>query len=675
MTTVTVELQPGVNLELTPSLNQTQWQATNLIRFAPSGLPQKLGGWTKFYPASIGSIVRELHAWENLSGQNCLAIGAQGSLDVIVGGVFSNITPLIQTDNVAVNVSTVNTSAVVTIIDAGIATNTNDVVIIETPISIGGIVLLGAYAISTVVSSSSYQIVAASSATATVNNAGAVPSFTSTLNSPVFTVTLNNHGYSVGSTFPVFVATTVGAVVLSGFYTVTGVTNANVFLITAAYAANANQTVSMNGGNAQYVYYTTPAQQTFGTGYGVGGYGSGGYGSGQSVNPTVGTPIVTTDWSLDNFGGYFVGCPLNGPVFLWNPQGGLQNATPIPQAPVINAGLFVAMPEQIIVAYGSSVLGVQDPLLINWCDAGQYTSWTATVTNQAGEFRIPRGSKIVGGMQGPLQGLIWTDLSIWAMAYIGSPYVFSFNEIASGCGLIGKHAAVTLGGTVYWMSQKQFFALPSGGSVTPIPCGVWDFVFQNLDTANVAKIRAAANSQFGEVTWYFPVAGGSGENTAYVKYTAAFNCWDYGFLGRSAWIDQSVFGAPIGADPVTQYIYQHETSPDADGAAMNPVATTGYFAFSEGQNIGTCNSVYPDMVFKSYGASTSAAVQIQFNYTNYATENGFQTPVYTMRSNTPNFLNPRFRGRLMQMTVSSSDLGSFWRFGALRMRVAPDGRL
>jgi hypothetical protein len=68
-------------------------------------------------------------------------------------------------------------------------------------------------------------------------------------------------------------------------------------------------------------------------------------------------------------------------------------------------------------------------------------------------------------------------------------------------------------------------------------------------------------------------------------------------------------------------------------------------------------------------------VQIQFNYTNYATENGFQTPVYTMRSNTPNFLNPRFRGRLMQMTVSSSDLGSFWRFGALRMRVAPDGRL
>jgi hypothetical protein len=142
----------------------------------------------------------------------------------------------------------------------------------------------------------------------------------------------------------------------------------------------------------------------------------------------------------------------------------------VSQAPIFNGGIFVAMPEQILVAWGSVASGEQqDPLTVRWSDALDYTNWTVTITTQAGSFRIPTGSMIVGGIQGPQQALIWTDLDVYAMQYLGPPLVFGFNKISTGCGLIGQHAVCTLRGIVYWMSSGNFFQL-GGRGVQEIPC-------------------------------------------------------------------------------------------------------------------------------------------------------------------------------------------------------------
>lgn len=676
MPTFTVKLTPGVNTELTPTFNEGAYQTTNLIRWAPSGLPQKLGGWTRYYPFAIGSIVRALHAWEDLSGILHLGIGSVDSLNVLTEGYLQNITPQIRTDNPTVNFSTTSGSTAITITDVGSDATVYDVLVIKTPISVGGIILSGAYPITLVTSADTYQIQAASPATATVTSGGVVPQFAATTGNSTITVTFPNHGQTLGSSFSVTVPTTVGGVTLSGFYTVNSVIDANDFTINASAQAASTQTFFMNGGNAQFDYYITGGPPTVTTGFGIGPFGAGGFGTGSEIPPITGTPITVTDYTLDNWGGYLIACPANGPIFVWQPNSGFINAQMIAQAPVANVGAFVSMPAQILVAYGSSVLGVLDPLLINWCDAGNYTVWTAAVTNQAGSYRLPRGSAIIGGIQGPQYALIWTDLAVWAMSYIGTPYVFSFNELASGCGLIGKFANAVLGTTVYWMSQKGFFALPSGGSVVPVPCTVWDFIFQNLDTANASKIRAAANSQFGEVTWYFPsLSSGGGENDCYVKFTPSLSAWDYGYLGRSAWIDQSVLGPPVGSDPRTQFIYQHETSNDADGAAMLPYLQTGYFALNEGEDISFVDLVMPDMKWGFMGGAQTASVQITFKYADYPTGEVYQNGPFTMSSTGPAFINARFRARLASVEISSFDTGTFWRLGALRIRSAPDGRL
>ena len=550
----------------------------------------------------------------------------------------------------------------------------------------GGLILFGLYPVIANAGSTSYTIQATNvlgspiTATSTVSNGGAVPSFAVTSGASTVTVTLANHGYSVGSTFPILVSTTVGGIPLYGNYVVQSVPSTSTFTIQAATTATSTTTGSLNANKVRFVYAIGVGPPIASTGYGVGGYGVGGYGTGSPVTATAGDPIASTSWTFDNWGQILISCPSDTTsnsipftgIYQWDPTANAPTATVIPQAPPVNDGVFVAMPQRQIIAWGSTFTGIQDPLLIRWCDINNYNSWIGSVTNQAGSYRIPKGSRIVGCIQGPQQGLIWTDLALWSMQYINQPYVYSFNEIGTGCGLIAKRAATSMNGVVYWMGQSQFFKLDSGG-VSPVFCPVWDVIFQDLDLTNLDKIRIAANSRFGEISWFYPTTGNGGEINAYVKYNVNLGTWDFGTLARSAWINESVLGPPIGADPSSLYIYQHETSPDADGQPLLASFTTGYFALSDADVKTFIDQWWPDMKFGYYGGSQNATINFTFNATDYPG----QTPVtygpYAVTANTT-FFSPRIRGRLVSISVSSSDTGSWWRIGGNRYRLQPDGK-
>lgn len=360
------------------------------------------------------------------------------------------------------------------------------------------------------------------------------------------------------------------------------------------------------------------------------------------------------------------------PLYQWDPTSGSPTATILPYAPVVNDGMFVAMPQRQIVAWGSTQTGIQDNLLVRWCDVNNYNDWIATATNQAGSYRIPKGSKLVGCIQGSQQAYLWTDIALWSMQYIGPPYVYSFNEIGTNCGLISRKAAASINGTIYWMGPSQFYNL-TGGGVTPVPCPIWDVIFQDLDTSNLDKIRVAVNSRFGEISWYYPTVGGSGEVTNYVKLNVFLNVWDFGALGRSAWIDQSVLGPPIGADPSNSYLYQHETSTDAAGQPLLASFTTGYWATSEADVKSFIDQVWPDMKWGYYGGTQNATVNLTFNVTDYPGETPISYGPFALTQGT-NFISPRFRGRLVSIKLDSTDVGTFWRLGNIRYRAQPDGK-
>lgn len=665
-------LRPGVNAELTPALNEAGVSSCDMIRYR-DGLIEKLGGWEKFYSFAIGSTVRALQAWEDLGGDTWLGVGALSSLQVISDGSGSTITPQVTTTNPAVNFSTTNTSPTVTIVDAGITPNTLNAVFIMTPVAIGGLVLFGVYPIATVTGATSYTITASANATSTVANAGAVAAYTTTNGSSSVSVALTAHGYAVGDTYYALISTTGGGVTIFGQYTVQTVPTSASFTITAANPATSGATFSENAGTVRLKYYITIGPQAAASGYGLGGYGSGGYGLGVAPPVGTGTPITATDWTLDNWGEILAACPELGPIYTWRPNTGFTTASIIETAPNINTGIFIAMPQQQIVAYGSSeVNGVHDPLLVRWCDVSDFDTWIGAATNQAGRFRIPTGSRLVGGLQAPLRALLWTDIDLWSMTYLGPPDVYGFVKMMTGCGLAGKHAAGVLGGGVYWMSRNNFYWMGSSGPQV-LPCTVWDVVFQDLDTDNLEKIVCAINSSFSEVTWYYPSeSGGTGEIDAFVKFNPIEKAWDYGSLARTAWIDQSVLGQPIGAG-ADQFIYQHETSRNGDGSPINAFFQSGYFVLAEGEEFVFVDMLYPDMKWGIYGGDDDASVQITVYTVNYPGATPQAHGPYTMTA-ASTFINTRCRGRLASVRIESSDLDSFWRIGRIRYRVAQDGR-
>jgi len=681
------KILPGVDQNKTETLNEAAVSNSQLIRFIPDrtlgGLVQKLGGWTKFSNDQTGSIVKSLWAWEDTNANSYLAYGAEGlpaggggALEVIESGGVLDITPQTSVFNVAVNISTSAGSNVVTITDTGRNVDAYDTVYIRTQISVGGIILFGQYQCYPL-GANTYQIKPLTIlgepylATATVTG-GDVPNFSTTSGSDFVDVTLADHGYLPGDTFPVLIATTVGGITFYGNYIVREVTSSSVFVIAGSSTASATTTGDLNSGDANYFYYNGIGPLPAGTGYGIGGYGLGGYGTGSTPVASVGTPINATDWSLDNWGEVLVASPVNGPIYAWNPTAGDKTAIVITEAPPVNDGVFVAMPQRQIIAWGSTFTGVKDPLLLRWCDVNNYSNWTALITNQAGSYRIPKGSRVVQCIQGPQQGLVWTDLAVWAMQYVGSPYVYQFNELGTGCGLIGRRAAGSINGIVYWMGPSQFFKL-AGGGVEPIKCPVWDVIFQDIDMAYADNIRIAPNSRFGEISWFYPTHGSNGQPTKYVKYNILLDCWDFGSLCRTAWINESVLGPPIGACGISQYIFQHETSPDADGTPMTSFFQTGYFAMTEADVKMFVDQIWPDMKWGYYGDIQNANVLISFYVTDYPGQTPTVYGPFTM-TQASTFITPRFRGRLVSIRIESNDIGSWWRLGNIRYRVAPDGK-
>lgn len=450
----------------------------------------------------------------------------------------------------------------------------------------------------------------------------------------------------------------------NGYFTLTAATDTSItFANATSGTASGPGTVVPNGGTADIIYYLN-----------------------ESISNEV--SIVATTWDLNNWGsdlvalavGDSIGINYGGgetvalpqPIYYWDSVNKPSSAAAMGNGPWNSTGFFIAMPQRQVVAWGCSFTTTPDPLLIAWCDINDFTDWTPQVVNQAGSFRIASGSRIVGALQFPQQALVWTDIELWSMQYQGQPYVYGFNKIGIGCGLLARRAVCSQNGFIYWMGQSQIYML-SGNGIQPLPCPIWDVAFQDLDLANVDKITAGSNALFQEIAWYYPIQGGNGEVSNYIKFNTLTQTWDYGVLGRSAWTDESCLGQPIGFDPGSGFIYQHEISPDADGAAILSTVTTGYFAIADGDMMTTIDQVWPDMKWGHFGESQTANVQITFNSVDYPGQTPKTYGPYTVTENTT-YISPRIRDRLISITVSSSDVGSFWRWGNIRYRFQTDGR-
>jgi hypothetical protein len=465
------------------------------------------------------------------------------------------------------------------------------------------------------------------------------------------------------------------------------VTYVDVDNYTITVSATANGSDTGNGGSsvvAAYQINTGLDTQVGGNGWGAGTWGRGTWGSAATVS--VGNTLRL--WSQDNYGEDLIYCVRNGGIYYWYADTGLSvrgvslsSLSTDPQTPNIAIQVMVSDRDRHVLAFGSNYGGdtAQDPLIIRFSSQEDPFTWTSTATNTAGDLRLGSGSAIIRAVETKREIVVFTDLAAYSLQFIGPPYTFGLQQLAAGISVAGFNGFAAVDDTIFWMGKSAFYVY--SGKVDNIPCPVNNYVFGDFNFSQADKVFAVPNSEYGEVTWYYPSAD-SDENDLYVTYNYADKVWTYGVLARTAMLDRGVRLYPIGAG-VDRYLYNHEYGLN-DGSTTPPSPLNAYIESSpmdigEGDRFSFVRRILPDVSFVNSDNTPQLNMILKTqnypgsNYQSGSDSGIYQTAVVPVQQFTP-VKDIRLRGRSVIFRIESDRVGTRWILGSPRLEVQPDGR-
>jgi len=611
-----IKFAPGVNKEGTEYSADAGWFSADKIRFR-QGRPEKIGGWVKYSETSFLGICRSIHDWASLESIRYIGLGTNLKFYVVEGNSFNDITPIRSTTSAGdVTFAATNGSSTITATDTSHGAVVNDFVTFSSAASLGG-------NITAAVLNQEYQITA-------------VP-------------TVNTYEFTAKDT--------------------------------SGSTVTANSSDTGNGGSSTVgAYQINTGLNNFleGTGWGAGAWGMSAWGSASSISAAGQLRL----FSQDNFGEDLLFNARGGGIFFWDESSGTGaravNITSLSGSnqPTVALQVMVSDIDQHVIAFGVNPIGSSaiDPLFIRFSDQENATDWTPTAINTAGGIRINSGSEIIGAVQGRQEILVFTDVSLHSMRFVGAPFTFQIQTVSTDISMISPKAAVNARGSVYFMDKGGFYVY--NGSVQPLPCSVKEFVFSNINLGQAFKVFAAENNAFSEVMWFYPIGEGNTEVTNYVSYNYAEDLWSVGTLDRGAWQGVGTQNFPMATSvnndtSTANYLYYHENGFDDDGSAMTAFVESGDLELQEGERFMMVSRIIPDFAFS--GATSDASISMTMKGSDFPLETPTTLSTSTItNSSTQSFIRARSRHQIVR--VESSGLGYGWRLGDLRFDIRPDGR-
>jgi len=623
-----LQFKPGIVRETTSYANEGGWFDCDKIRFR-FGLPEKIGGWEKYSGATYLGTARDLKPFVALDGEVFNGVGTNLKYYIEAGGGYNDITPIRLTTSAGdVTFAASNGSSELTVTDTAHGAIANDFVTFSGAATLGGnitaAVLNQEYQITEIVSVNSYKVVAkdTSGTTVTANSSDT-----------------GNGGSSVVGTYQIN----------------TGLD-------------------------------TTVA----GTGWGAGTWSRGTWGSGTSLI-AVGTTLRL--WSSDNFGEDLIINARDAGIFYWDKS--VKFATdPVGRAvalsdlagadsttPTIAKQVLVSDRDRHIIAFGcdpENDIGTQDPLLIRFSDQEDPTTWQSLPTNTAGDLRLGSGSEIVTAIETRQQVLVFTDVSLHSMQFLGPPFTFGINLISENITIMSPNSAKAMDDMVFWMGMQDFYVYT--GQVQKLPCTVRDYVFSDFNDAQAEKVFAGLNSSFNEIWWFYPSAD-SDEIDRYVVYNHQQQIWFYGTLARTAWVDRGINDFPLVAG-TDGYLYLHETglNDGQNDSAINAYIESSQMDLGDGEQFSFIRRMLPDVTFSG---STSDDPSVNFilktrnapgdAYSTTSTSGITRSATVPVEQFTDQ-VHVRLRGRSLALKLESNTEDVQWRLGAPRIDIRTDGR-
>jgi hypothetical protein len=325
---------------------------------------------------------------------------------------------------------------------------------------------------------------------------------------------------------------------------------------------------------------------TGGAGYGTGTYGTGTYGSPSNV------AYFPLTWSLGTWGGFLVANPRGQGIYIWDTT--TSAATLIANAPA-EVTYMLSTPQRQVMALGCNdeTTGVFNPLLIRWSDIEDYTDWTTLSSNNAGDWALESGGRIVCGRVIGDYVFVWTADGVFVGTYVGAPgQTWKFERMGMNCGSISPGAPVVASQNVAWVApDKTFWQMTLGGEPAPLGCDIRQMFVDHVTQGQDDKIISTTCATYGELAWFWPDDRDGFEVSRSISVGPGG--WARDMLPRSAYCDSGPQPYPIGVAP-TGEIYWQEKGNSADGQALTGFLESSDFFLGEAEGEMLVGCVWPD---------------------------------------------------------------------------------
>lgn len=672
------------------------------------GKYQTIGGWERFGSSTFLGISRGLFAWADTSRNPYIANGTHLRLyGYDIDGNQYDITPVTSRGELTNPFSTTNASATISVAHTSHGLVDNQAVEFPGTLTVGGASLSGLYAV-TVTNANAYTFTASSAATTTSASFGGTVDYeyhlapgqvdgigglgygtggfgTGGYGSPSSGYALYPRTWSMDNWGQNLIANPRGQAIFEWAPNVSAtelVTN-GAFLTVSGWTVGANWTIT--GGSASANNSTATLEQSitlnraawhlldFDMTRSNGSVSV--YWGNTTISSTLGASATVKLTFFSGNGGAanlrFLGHSFTGTVDNVSVKV-LTSANQIPNAPSTVTAIFTTAERRLVALGVPDSSGNFDPLRVRWSGltGGQpdNNQWTTSLVTTSGQYILSQGTRIVRGLAGNQENLIWTDTALYTMRFVPDVnVVYRFDLVATGCGLIGPNAVTQIRGVFYWLSPTGEFFQYAGGRVNPMKSTIRRDVFDNLAWVQQDKTYAFPSSAWDEIWWLYPDSRDGNECSRYAMFSFDSQTWTNGTFDRTAWVDGGVFQYPIAAAS-NGYMWLHEKGFTEGGAARSWSLTSAMMDIQDGENLMNIMGAYPDVEDLQGGYQVTITTQ---NNDQRGITNRTYGP-FNVNSATGK-ISIRAKGRRAQIEFSGNDAPTFFRMGAFALDMKPSG--
>lgn len=325
-----------------------------------------------------------------------------------------------------------------------------------------------------------------------------------------------------------------------------------------------------------------------------------------------------------------------------------------------NNKAVVVTPERHVLLIGAG----GNPRRVAWSSREDASDWLySSTSNTAGYLDIDSGSELLTGKTVTQGTLIFSDRQLYLMRFLGSPFIYSMEQVGDVAAFNGTSIA-TFGGRAVWMTNDGFALFD--GQLQPLQSPVARYVFDDMDPlAGPARAFAAPNGKFPEI-WFFYPSNGNRECDKYVIWNYQENWWSIGSLSRSAMLPAGTFKLPYMAS-VDGTIYEHE-----NGWTDSGLTRVGQI-YCESGVLNLDDSDRELAIMQAIPASGNGTQALQAQFYSRQTTGGTERSYGPYNARSDGYMDTRVRGRDIRIRISGTT-DSEWSVGAWRLNYKAGGR-